>query len=235
MPFLLLDRFRALFDGEKYRHRDSSLGDSVALYLAEDLFLLNRSPKLSKRISDAERVQNIQNRRRGVAARRGDGTFGELIPGTQSSKVDDFSVARGAIATVEIGVEVKILLKAMIKQIDRVMGNMLDQVTHFRAGGGQPICVGIVGINYAERCTSYEGDREYPTDGKGNRHPIQEAAAAEARILSRVKPSYDELLFLRFRAENVPPFNFEWVDAIATETDYAAALTRITRQYEQRF
>ena len=235
MPFLLPDRFRALFDGEKYRHRDSSLGDSVALYLAEDLLLLNRSQKLSKRISDAERVQNIQNRRRGVAARRGDGTFGELIPGTQASKVEGFSVARGAIATVEIGVEVKILFKAMIKQIDRVMGNMLDQVTHFRAGGGQPICVGIVGINYAERCTSYEADRKYPTDGKGNRHPIQEAATAEGRILSRVGSSYDELLFLRFRAENVPPFKFGWVDVVAMETDYAAVLTRITRRYEQRF
>lgn len=235
MSFLLLDRFRTLFDGEKYRHRDSSLGDSVALYFAEDLFTLNRSQKLSKRIADAERVQNIQNRRRGIAARRGDGTFGELIPGTQASKMEGYSVARGSIATVEIGVEVKILLKAMIKQIDRVMGNMLDQVQHFRAGGGQPICVGIVGINYAERCTSYEGDREYPTDGKGNRHPIQEAAAAEARIMTRVNSSYDELLFLRFRAENISPFKFDWVDPVATETDYAAALTRITRRYEQRF
>ena len=190
---------------------------------------------LSRRIANAERVQNIQNRRRGVAARRGDGTFGELIPGANPLRVEGFAVARGPIATVEIGVEVKILFKAMIKQIDRVMGNMLDQSVHFRAGGGQPICIGIVGINHAVQCTSYEGSREYPTDGRGNRHPIQEAADAEARILARVSPHYDELLFLRFRAANIPPFEFEWVDAQGTEMDYAAVLTRITRRYEQIF
>ena len=47
-----------------------------------------------------------------------------------------FAVARGPVATVEIGVEVKILAKAMIKQIDRVIGDLVKQVTHFRRGAG---------------------------------------------------------------------------------------------------
>jgi hypothetical protein len=235
LSYLLLDRFRSLFDGEKYRHRDSSLGDSVAQYLPEDLHALSRSPKLHDRIARGERVLNTQNRRRGVVARRGDGTFGELIPGTTPMRLSAFGVSRGPIATVEIGTEVKILFKAMIKQIDRVMGNMLDQVVHFHEGGGKPICVGIVGLNHAPECTSYEGDRPFPTDGRTYTHPIQEAADAEARILSRVKPKYDELLFLRFRASNVAPYPFEWVDERATELDYAAILTRVTRRYDDRF
>jgi hypothetical protein len=31
--------------------------------------------------------------------------------------------------------------------------------------------VGIVGINHAQYCTSYEGVRSFKTDGKANRHP----------------------------------------------------------------
>jgi hypothetical protein len=92
----------------------------VAMHLFEDLIAVGRSPKLiDAAINRKERVLNAQNKRRGISARRGDGTFGEIIPG--ETAVDDagYLVARGPIATVEIGVEVKILAKAMIKQIDR--------------------------------------------------------------------------------------------------------------------
>jgi hypothetical protein len=44
-----------------------------------------------------------------VEARRGDGTFGEIIPGEIAIDDPGYVVARGPIATVEIGVEVKIL------------------------------------------------------------------------------------------------------------------------------
>jgi hypothetical protein len=188
------------------------------------LYLLNKSAKLKDRIASGDRVQNTRNVRRGIDARRGDGTFGELIPGATPVWVPGLNVARGPIATVEIGVEVKILSKAMIRQSDRVMGNMEDQVRHFRAGRGQPIAIGVVGINHAERYTGYEGEKEWPTTGSGKYlHPVQEASAVEARIRARVAPHYDDLLFLRYRATNVPPYDFAWLDAGGTEMDYGAS------------
>lgn len=236
MPYLLLERFRSVFEGVKYIHRDSSIGDSIAVYLVEDMYALHRSDRLDARIAAGQRVQNTQNRRRGINARRGDGTFGELIPGVEPVWVDGYQIARGPIATVEVGAEVKILCKAMIRQIDRVMGDMEHQVDHFRAGGGQPISIGIVGINQADHCTTYEGDVAWPTTGQGrHRHPFQEAQEVENRIIARVRPRYDELLILRFRATNEPPYPFEWVDGPATKLDYAAILTRMLRRYEQRF
>ncbi len=146
-----------------------------------------------------------------------------------------YAVGRGPIATVEIGCEVKVLFKAMIKQIDRVINDLRGQVEHFRRGGGSPVCVGIVGVNWAERCTAYEGERPFPTDGRKYKHPIQEAKDAEERLVSQAKPAFDEFLILRFRATNEPPFPFEWVDADGTGQDYGAALTRISREYDRRF
>ena len=87
------------------------------------------------------------------------------------------------------GPKLKILAKAMIKQIDRVIGDLVRQTEEFkRKGGGDPICVGIVGVNFAPRYTSYEGDRTFPTDGKKYKHPIQEAEDAIARLLQRAAP-----------------------------------------------
>src|SRR6185436_12028137 len=104
-------------------------GDFVAMHLYEDLIGINRSPKLIEAaLSRKDRVLNVQNRRRGVSARRGDGTFGEIIPGEPAITDAGYSVSRGPIATVEIGVEVKILAKAMIKQIDRVITDLRNQV-----------------------------------------------------------------------------------------------------------
>ena len=75
-------------------------------------------------------------------------------------------VARGPVATIEIGAETKILAKAMIKQIDRVISDLINQVTQFKRGGGSPICVAFIGINFAEQYVSFEGRRRWPTDGK---------------------------------------------------------------------
>jgi hypothetical protein len=235
VPQLLLRRFRELFDGQKYIHRNSTLGDSVAQCLIEDLFTLARSQRLVERVIAGTRVVNTQNLRRGIASRRGDGTFGELIPGAQPVRDVGFKVARGPVATIEIGTEVKILAKAMIKQIDRVMGDLIKQVEHFRRGNDLPICVAIVGINHADYCCSYERDRVWATDGKKHKHPVQEAADAESRIVAQVSPHYDELLILRYKATNVEPYPFQWVSQKDTRLDYAAILTRISRQYDQRF
>jgi hypothetical protein len=230
-----LNQFRSLFDGVLYRHRRSTLGDSVAWRLPEDLYTLHLSPKLDSLISSGDRVLNLRNTLRGVKHRRGDATFGEVVPHSQTVVSSGFVVHRGEIATVEIGTEVKILAKAMIKQIDRVVDDLTRQIDQFRRGGGNPICIGIAGVNYAERYTSYERDRSYPTDGQEYKHPIQEAVDAERHLISRAAPSFDEFIFLRFRALNEPPFPFEWLDERETTLDYGAALTRIVRKYEARF
>src|ERR1700691_3316770 len=82
LEYRLLTEFRRLFEGKIYKHRSSNQGDFVAMHLYEDLVTIHRSPKLIDGIiTRKDRVVNVQNRRRGVAARRGDGTFGEIIPG----------------------------------------------------------------------------------------------------------------------------------------------------------
>ena len=96
--------------------------------------------------------------------------------------------------------------------------------------------MGVVGVNHADHCVSYEGERAWPTDGVRYKHPVQEAAEAERRLknaLSRTK--FDELVFLRYRATNENPYPFEWVDDLETRMDYGAALSRISRAYDVRF
>jgi len=237
LEYRLLTEFRRLFEGKIYKHRDSSQGDFVAMHLYEDLIAVNRFPKLlDAAVNRKDRVLNVQNRRRGVAARRGDGTLGEIIPGETPIRDPGYLVARGPIATVEIGVEVKVLAKAMIKQIDRVINDLRNQVVQFRRGGGNPICIAVVGINQAESMVSYEGERAFPTTGRdGFLHPYQEARQAESRLIASAAPDFDEFLVLRFKATNAPPFPFEWVAYHETRLDYAAALSRSCARYQQRF
>lgn len=238
MAYRLLTEFEKLFRGRIYRHRASTQGDRVAVQLYEDLVTLDRSAKLNQRVHAHERVLNTQNTRHGIKARRGDATFGEIIPNEPAVALPGHVVSRGPIATVEIGGEVKILLKAMIKQIDRVVSDLRGQVDQFRRGGGSgsPICVGIVGVNWADHCVGYEGERPFPTTGRGSyRHPVQEAAEAVSRLEREAKSAFDEFLILPFRATNEPPFAFDWVDARGTERDYGAALVRIGREYDKRF
>ncbi len=231
----LLRTFRSLFEGKAYHHRKSNLGDVVASYLYEDLVVLNKSAKLVDRVQHHELVVNLRNVMIGKPARRGDGTFGELVPAAVAITEKGLLVARGPVATIEIGAETKILAKAMIKQIDRVIGDLVKQVTHFKSGGGNPICVGIVGINFADQYVSFEGRKRWPTDGKRYKHPIQEAIQAERRLIEKARPAFDEFQILRFRATNARPFPFEWVDLANTEMEYSSVLTRISREYDRRF
>lgn len=246
MTYRLLDEFRGLFEGKPYQHRDSGRGDWIAYHLYEDLFTIGKSRFLTERIKSREHVLAVTNTRQGIDARRGDGTFGELVPGIVPVVVPGFLVARGPIANVEIGAEAKILAKAMIKQIDRVISDLTGQVAQFKRGAGTPICVGIVGINQSHVYTSYEGKvacphcgkvfaREHPTDGKSHPHPIQECTAAETYLRTRARPAFDEFLVLRYRATNKSPHPFEWVDYDRTFRDYGAILTRISRAYDTRF
>lgn len=85
--YRLLTEFRRIFEGRQYKHRSSNQGDFIAMHLYEDLIALGRSSKLfDAAINRKDRVLNVQNRRRGVDARRGDGTFGEIIPGETQSR-----------------------------------------------------------------------------------------------------------------------------------------------------
>ena len=233
--YALLRTFRSLFEGKAYRHRIANLGDLVASHLYEDLIALEKSEKLVERVQHHERVVNLKNLMTGKPGRRGDGTFGELVPAAVAITEKGMLVARGPIATIEIGAETKILAKAMIKQIDRVITDLLNQSTQFKRGGGHPICVAFVGINFAESYVSFEGRRKWPTDGKKYKHPIQEAAQAEKRLLDGARLAFDEFQILRFRATNAKPFPFEWTDLSATEMEYSSLLTRISREYDRRF
>src|SRR5437588_486918 len=233
--FKLLSTFADLFLGKKYKHRNSGLGDMVASQLYEDLVILNKSERLAMRVQNNDRVVNLGNKTVGRPSRRGDGTFGEIVPTAVAVTEKGLVVARGDVANIEIGAETKILAKAMIKQIDRVIGDLIRQVSEFKKTGGNPICIGIVGINSAASYTSYEKDREWPTDGKGHKHPAQEAEKAERVLKEKAAPSFDEFQVLRFRATNVAPFPFDWVDYTKTASEYSALLVRVSREYDKRF
>lgn len=234
--YRLLKEFRGLFADKKYEHRRSNLGDFVAMHLYEDLVAINKSESYVFSVESMSRVLNAQNKRKGIKARRGDGTFGELILGEKPVADPGYRVARGPVANLEIGVEVKILAKAMIKQIDRVKNDLAHQVQHFkkRSGSRNPICVGIVGVNHASVATSWEGERSYRTDGGKYKHPIQEAKEA-IRRLAEVAERYDEFLILPYRASNEPPYPFDWVDENDTRQNYVAALQRVSNEYQARF
>ena len=208
------------------------------MHFYEDLAELARSAKFGDVIASGRGAISTKNKRPGVRARRGDGTFGEVLPGEAVVRDPGYKVPRGLIATVEIGIEVKILQKAMIKQIDRVTTDLINQANEFRikSGGGQAIRIGVVGINHAEYTIGYEGARSYRTTGVASyRHPAQEAADARQRLEAKAAPSFEELLFLPFKATNEAPFPFEWVNGPQVEREYAAALVRTSSQYQSRF
>ena len=233
--YALLRTFRSLFEGQRYLHRKANLGDRVASQLYEDLVAINKSAKLVERVRHHERVVNVRNLMTGKPGRRGDGTFGELVPAAVAVTEKGMLVARGPVATIEIGAETKILAKAMIKQIDRVISDLINQVNQFKRAGGNPVCVALIGINFAEQYVSFEGRKRWPTDGRKYKHPIQEAAQAEQRLNDKARSAFDEFQILRFRATNIAPYPFRWLDLVTTELEYSALLTRITREYDRRF
>ncbi|MGI8546412.1 MAG: hypothetical protein ACR2M1_03620 [Gemmatimonadaceae bacterium] len=232
MPhYRLLDAFRASFEGKRYLHRNQTIGNAIASHLYDDILALNRSAKFVARTTAGLDAVNVANHIAGRKGRRGDGTFGEVVPGEAISYEAGFVVPRAAIATLEIGTEVKIVAKAMIKQIDRVMSDINGQALTFRNQTRDAISVGIVGVNFSDVYTSYEGERSYPAGPP----PSREAPRAVERIEQIVRPNFDELLILRFRATNTDPYPFQWVDEQATRQQYSAAILRISKLFEQRF
>jgi hypothetical protein len=234
VTFAFLQEFRNLFDGKPYLHRVSTHGDYVSQFVFEDLYHLGHSPKLNARIDAYRSVLNAANKTRGVKHRRGDGSFGTLIPGEEAVVDVGFVVGRGPIANVELGIEVKILAKAMIKQIDRVKTDLINQVRQFRKSDTRAVTAAIVGVNHATLYRFFEGTREFVTDGSRYKHPSQEAATA-IRHVEELRPEFDEVLILPYIATNLDAFPFTWRDQQATRQDYGAFLVRLARDYEQRF
>jgi len=229
--FRLLQAFQSLFEGDPYLHRSSILGDQIASYLYDDLFLLNRSPKYTARVEKGVIAVNAGNRIKGKSGRRGDGTLGEVVPGGELTTVEDYIVKRGPVATLEIGSETKILATKMIAQIDRVMNDLREQSNVFRTHSKDSIRVGIVGVNFSDEYTSHQGIHDFPAKIP----PSRESIEVIRRIRENVLSHYDELLFLRFRASNRPPYKFEWVNEKETRLEYGSSLIRISTRYEQVF
>jgi hypothetical protein len=231
----LLSQVANTFAHGPYLHRNSQLGNRIADCLFEDLYALRESEKLVSRVDAASRVLNPKGLSPGIRARRGDGSFGDAVPGSIPLAIPDFQVRRGPTADVEIGVEVKILAKAMIKQIDRLISDLCGQARHFREKSEHAIRIGVVAINQADHYVSFEGDRSFRTDGSKYPHPAQEAAEAERRVRDSAGPCFDEMIVLPFTATNEAPYPFVWTNAERTRSDYMAALLRVSRLYDRRF
>jgi len=234
LEYRLLSAFQSLFQGVKYEHRKSQLGDYVASFLFEDMLALGHSKKLAERVTAGRAALNTSNVTVGKSARRGDGTFGEVVPGLPALTVAGFVIPRSRIAAVEIGVETKILAKAMIKQIDRVINDLCTQTVHFRNSNPDAICVALIGVNHAEQYISFEGSRKFATDGRKHKHPAEEALEAESRLMDSARGAFDEFVLLRFSATNFKPYAFRWVNEEETKVEYAASLARLCREYGVR-
>jgi len=229
--YRLLRQFEKTFQSGPYLHRNSQLGNRIADRLYEDLYLLSDHSRLRRDVDLERAVLNPKGISTGLRARHGDGSFGPIVPGHSPRPQRDSSVPLGPTAQVKIGAEVKILAKAMIKQIDRVSSDLCGQSRHFKTKSPHAVTVGLVGINLAGQYVSYEGSRKYPT-GEYGPHPFQEAPEAERRLWLHAEPCYDEFLILPFVATNEPPFEFRWWDASRTRDQYSSMLVRVLDRYE---
>ncbi|HKY26577.1 MAG TPA: hypothetical protein VJM12_01380 [Pyrinomonadaceae bacterium] len=229
--YKLLTAFQNVFTGRVYRHRSSTIGDGIAAFVYEDLIDLAQSPTLLSRMNTNQVAVNTGNQIKGQRGRRGDGTFGRVVPGTQLTGEPGFKVPKGYVANLEIGTEVKIGATKLIAQVDRVINDLTKQAHIFINHNPNALRLALVGVNSAHTYTGHEKDRQYVAKTP----PAREAAEFARRIEKTVGPHYDELLILRFRATNNPPYNFEWVDLSETEQLYGSILVRLSAQYERRF
>jgi len=228
--FRLLNRFEETFRNGPYVHRNSQLGNRIADFLFDDLYELDSTSKFRADVDAGRIALNPKGVSPGLKARRGDGSFGPIVPGYRPRPYLDHVVPVAPTAEVDLGAEVKILAKAMIKQIDRVVSDLCGQSRQFKTKSPDALTVGIVGINVADRYVSFEGSRRYPT-GEFGPHPYQEAPEAERRLRMSAEPCYGELLILTFKATNEPPFEFSWLQAQGTRDQYGSMLTRLLRSY----
>lgn len=138
------------------------------------------------------------------------------------------------VALTQIGVEVEVLAKSQLKQIDRVMTDLVSSSGTIKAKSPHAITVGITAVNYSSSYTGYEGKRAFPTDRTSERAK-READEVSRRIERDVRPRFDEFLLFRFTATNRRPFPFAWIDPVSVRSEYGAALVRIAAEYDRRF
>ncbi len=232
--FKLLAAFEALFQGTVYKHRSSTLGNLVAMHLYEDLYDHGSSPSFNERVAGGTCVVNVEGATRGVKARRGDGTFGAVVPGSAPLAAKGFTVLQGMVALTHIGAEFKIIATAHLKQIDRVLNDLTGSATSLKEKSPQAITVGFAAVNYSERWTGMEGTRSFPVERTPKR-ALEASDETSRRLLQIARPAFDEFVLLRFRATNQEPFPFSWLNVAGTAADYGAALVRIAALYEKRF
>jgi hypothetical protein len=231
--FKLLEKFEETFRSGPYLHRNSQLGNRIADYLFDDLYLLDAGSKFRRDVDRGVVALNPKGVSPGLKARRGDGSFGPIVPGHAPRPWAGHVVPTAPTAEVDVGAEVKILAKAMIKQIDRVISDLCGQSRHFKTKSPDALTVGIVGLNTADHYVSFEGARNYPT-GLYGPHPFLEAPEAERRLLASAEGCFDEFLILPFKAANEPPFLFAWRHERQTQDNYASVLARLLRSYGRR-
>jgi hypothetical protein len=227
----LLRAFAEVFRGQKYNHRVSNTGDMIASYLYEDLLGLSDSKKFVQTVEARIGVVNTGNQVKGKKGRRGDGTFGRIVPGVMASMIPGYAVARGPVANLEIGAEVKIVATKMTAQIDRVTTDLNNQANVFRSLNSNCITVGIAGVNHAPEYVGYEGSRAFVA----KRAPAKEAVEIVRRLDRDVRSSYDEFLILPYIATNKEPFPFAWVGERDIAQEYASLLVRVSDLYDRRF
>lgn len=232
--FRLLGAFEQLFLGKPYKHRISTLGNFVATHLYEDLLEHGDSAKFSDRVAAGKCAVNVDGSTRGVRARRGDGTFGTVVPGNEPSHVGGFAVLQGMVALTQIGAEFKIIATAHLKQIDRVLTDLTGSAVSLREKSSKAITMGFAAVNYSEQWTGIEGTRTFPVERKPKR-ALHESEETSRRLIEIARPAFDEFLLLRFKATNQVPYPFTWLNGDGTAADYGAALVRISHLYDERF
>lgn len=236
MPQKLLDAFQHVFQGQFVSAPEFEQGGPDCLVSYEDLYDLNQSPVYHTGIQQGSLVYNRGNRVvgpiiGGVRVRRGDGLFGQAVPGQPLVPEPGFAVQRGHVANIRIGIEIKIVSTAMARQFDRVMTGIIDQHSVFKRVSDDCITVVMVAVNHAVEYESYEGDRVFRAT------PIDEAAKTMRRFAHELASVnlYDEVLLVAFAASNIAPFPFAWTNWQATYAAYNASLVRLGNAYESRF
>lgn len=232
--FKLLAAFEALFQGTVYKHRSSILGNLVAMRLYEDLYEHGNSSSLNQCVDDGKCVVNVAGSTRGVDVRRGDGTFGAIVPSSTATPAEGFTVLQGMVALTHIGAEFKIIATAHLKQIDRVLTDLTGSAATLKEKSAQAITVGFAAVNYSERWTGMEGTRSFPVERTPKR-ALEASEETSRRLLQVARPAFDEFVLLKFKATNQEPLPFSWMNAKGTAADYGAAVVRIADLYEKRF
>jgi hypothetical protein len=138
LEYRLLSQFEQTFRNGPYLHRNSQLGNRIGDCLFDDLYELQPDSRLHHDVDNGRVALNPKGVSPGLRARRGDGSFGPLLPGYELQPYPGHVVPIGPTAAVDIGVEVKVLAKAMIKQIDRVVSDLCGQARHFRTKTRMP-------------------------------------------------------------------------------------------------